>query len=205
MSVPVSPGSVPYEDLDPWIRADVDESLRRAAEYTKRMREIVEAEAASRKNDKPVMNFAEYFNETLSAVKLSDPSLDADAAFSLAWDKTRPAARGVTLGDPLTDPTPLSPDRQAEAEAIDEILIKSSVDRAIQISADNKPKTAAPALGTNLRDALATIASSQPPMSRDAAMALARAGQKRDREIQIEREALLANPAPTGNSGQVRA
>lgn len=196
--VPASdPNSLPFDQLHEAIQADILAAIKRSKEST--LRQELEREEAEKKKAKPMKLFSETYDEAVRAIRAADGSLSLEQAHEKATLKTMTEARSVkfvTLGDPSTDPTPLPPAQQEQYDAVDETLLAASVTAAIKTSVTNAPRPAKPEFGANYAAAIQAIATSVPPMSQDAAMALARAAKKKDREIQIAREAVVANPQP---------
>ncbi len=201
MSIPINPQSVAYAELDPWIRADVDAAIKRSAEYSKRMREIVEAEASRKTTDRPVIKqFSETYNDAVRSIQMADPSLTLEQAHERATIKTMAearAARFATMADPSTDPTPLAPAQQQEFDALDENLLSSAVTYAQRTAITNAPKQEKPELGYHYKAAIELISRS-PDLSRDAALKLARDAMAKDRAELIARNAAASNPSPPG-------
>ena len=195
MSLAVSPGSVAYEDLDPWIRADVDNAIKRATDYTKRMREIVEAEALRKTTDRPVtQQFSKLFSDTIAAVKLSDPTLTHDEAFAQSWEQAKFAAHAVRLSEPSTTPSAVPP----AFDELQDILDRSSADYAVRTSITNAPKTAKEQPNHFYAQAINTISHSNPPMSADAAYKLVKEARAKDLAELNAANAAASNPSPPG-------
>lgn len=195
---PVDAQSVPFDQLPEAIQRDIEDALRRGQEYSKRMRQIVVAEATGKTTDRPVIKqFSDLFSETIAAVKLSDPTLTHDEAFARSWEQARFAAHTVRLSDPSTDPTPMAPAQAEQYAALDQLKVESDVTYQQRVAQTNKPRAELPPLNKNYQAALALIAQS-PDMTRDAALKLARDAMAKDRAELIARNAAASNPSPPG-------
>jgi|SRR6478736_8998967 len=189
------------------IRHDIEAGRAKAKARLARAREVVANSVARSHKDtrKMIKPFSDQFAETVAAIRLSDPSLTLEQVHERATRKTFSEARthAFTMAA-TTDPTIPSAAVIDQFAAIDENLLASSVDHAQQVARDNAPKAPKPQLGQNYEAALKLIARS-PEMPREQALQLARDAQRKDRELQIAREAAVSNPSPPGNAGEARA